>query len=115
VLKLIPKIRYKGAFFKLLFLSCSFLFLYLFLLRTFVPDAIISNPVTYAHIHCAEALGIPLHMMFPQPWTPTKAFPHPLSCLSYARGWCPENYLSYQVVKRQSSASMFLFVIVFLL
>jgi hypothetical protein len=68
--------------------------------RAFIPDAIISNPVTYAHIHCAEALGVPLHMMFPQPWTPTKAFPHPLSCLSYQRGWCAENYLSYQLVDR---------------
>ena len=26
----------------------------------FVADAIISNPVSYGHIHCAEALGIPL-------------------------------------------------------
>lgn len=34
--------------------------------RPFVADAIISNPVTYAHIHCAEALGVPLHLMFPQ-------------------------------------------------
>lgn len=65
--------------------------------RPFAADAIISNPVTYAHAHCAEALGIPLHLMFPQPWTPTKAFPHPLSCLSYQRLWTAENYLSYQV------------------
>lgn len=34
--------------------------------RPFIADAIISNPVTYAHIHCAEALGVPLHLMFPQ-------------------------------------------------
>lgn len=104
-----------------------------------MADAIISNPVSYAHVHCAEALGIPLHLMFPQvrrvfgivivvgvrcnwtptgscgllannfvfilmslnpslqPWTPTKAFPHPLSCLSYQQGWSAENYISYQV------------------
>lgn len=43
----------------------------------FVPHAIISNPVTYGHIHCASALNIPLHMAFPQPWTPTAAYPHP--------------------------------------
>jgi hypothetical protein len=36
--------------------------------RTFIADAIISNPVTYGHIHCAEALSVPLHIMFPQPW-----------------------------------------------
>lgn len=32
--------------------------------RLFVADAIIANPPSYAHIHCAEKLGIPLHMMF---------------------------------------------------
>jgi hypothetical protein len=32
----------------------------------FIADSIISNPVTYGHIHCAEALGVPLHLMFPQ-------------------------------------------------
>jgi sterol 3beta-glucosyltransferase len=26
----------------------------------FVADAIISNPVSYGHLHCAEALAIPL-------------------------------------------------------
>ena len=28
--------------------------------ESFVADAIISNPVSYGHIHCAEALAIPL-------------------------------------------------------
>ena len=32
--------------------------------RLFVADAIIANPPSYAHIHCAEKLGVPLHMMF---------------------------------------------------
>lgn len=30
----------------------------------FVADAIIANPPSFAHIHLAEKLGIPLHMMF---------------------------------------------------
>lgn len=30
----------------------------------FAADAIISNPPAFAHIHVAEALGIPLHMSF---------------------------------------------------
>jgi hypothetical protein len=30
----------------------------------FVADAIIANPPSFAHIHIAEKLGIPLHMMF---------------------------------------------------
>lgn len=32
--------------------------------KPFVADAIIANPPSFAHIHCAERLGIPLHMMF---------------------------------------------------
>lgn len=32
--------------------------------RPFVADAIIANPPSLAHIHCAQRLGIPLHMMF---------------------------------------------------
>lgn len=32
--------------------------------RPFVADAIIANPPSFAHIHCAERLGIPLHLMF---------------------------------------------------
>ena len=32
--------------------------------RSFVADVIIANPPSFAHIHCAEKLGIPLHMMF---------------------------------------------------
>jgi hypothetical protein len=32
--------------------------------RAFVADAIIANPPSFAHVHVAEKLGIPLHMMF---------------------------------------------------
>jgi len=32
----------------------------------FVADAVIANPPVIGHIHVAEALGIPLHVMFPQ-------------------------------------------------
>ena len=34
----------------------------------FLADAIISNPPAMGHVHVAEALGIPCHIMFPQPW-----------------------------------------------
>mmetsp|Transcript_25497 Transcript_25497/g.37624 ORF Transcript_25497/g.37624 Transcript_25497/m.37624 type:complete len:901 (+) Transcript_25497:79-2781(+) len=64
----------------------------------FVAEAIISNPVTYGHIHCAEALAVPLHIMFPQPWYPTKAFPHPLSNLGFENKWSLKNRLSYRIV-----------------
>lgn len=66
--------------------------------KQFIADAIISNPVTYGHIHCAEALGIPLHLMFPQPWIATKAFPHPMARMSYSNDWSAENHLSYQLI-----------------
>nr|XP_019043873.1 hypothetical protein I302_07144 [Kwoniella bestiolae CBS 10118]OCF22803.1 hypothetical protein I302_07144 [Kwoniella bestiolae CBS 10118] len=46
--------------------------------RPFAADAIISNPPVFGHIHIAEALGLPLHMTFTMPWSPTTAFNHPL-------------------------------------
>jgi UDP:flavonoid glycosyltransferase YjiC (YdhE family) len=36
--------------------------------QPFLADAIISNPPVIGHVHVAEALGIPCHIMFPQPW-----------------------------------------------
>ncbi|QIX00753.1 hypothetical protein AMS68_006270 [Peltaster fructicola] len=45
----------------------------------FVADAIIANPPSFAHVHIAERLGIPLHMMFTFPYSPTTQFPHPLA------------------------------------
>ncbi|KAJ5392835.1 hypothetical protein N7465_011809 [Penicillium sp. CMV-2018d] len=66
----------------------------------FVADAIIANPPSFAHIHCAQALGIPLHMMFTMPWTSTRSFPHPLANLKYSTTE-PKmaNYLSYGIVE----------------
>ncbi len=32
--------------------------------KPFIADAIIANPPSFAHIHIAEKMGIPLHMMF---------------------------------------------------
>ena len=55
--------------------------------KPFVADAIIANPPVMGHVHVAEALGVPCHIMFPQPWYyGTKAFPHPMSGLSYVKG-----------------------------
>ncbi|GMF36558.1 unnamed protein product [Phytophthora fragariaefolia] len=64
----------------------------------FRAQAIIANPVSYGHIHVAERLGVPLHIMFPQPWVPTMAFPHPLSNLPYTGKLLKKNYLSYKLV-----------------
>jgi UDP:flavonoid glycosyltransferase YjiC (YdhE family) len=53
----------------------------------YVADAVIANPPSIGHIHICEALGIPLHIMFPQPWYyGTRDFPHPMSGLSYVEG-----------------------------
>ncbi|KAJ4989966.1 UDP-glucose,sterol transferase [Stagonosporopsis vannaccii] len=65
----------------------------------FVADAIIANPPSFAHVHCAQALGVPVHMMFTMPWTSTRAFPHPLANLKNAEGKEGiANYVSYGVV-----------------
>jgi UDP:flavonoid glycosyltransferase YjiC (YdhE family) len=66
----------------------------------FVADAIIANPPCFAHIHCAEALGVPLHLMFTFPYTPTQAFPHPLARVrksNVEEGYT--NWISYPLVE----------------
>ena len=64
----------------------------------FMADAIIANPPSYGHVHCAEALCVPLHIMFTMPWTPTAAFPHPLTHLPPGPQNPVRNFLSYGVV-----------------
>jgi hypothetical protein len=62
----------------------------------FLADAIIANPPSIAHIHCAEKLGIPLHMVFTMPFSPTSAFPHPLASMNYSGADAKTaNYLSF--------------------
>lgn len=66
----------------------------------FVADAIIANPPSFAHIHIAEKLGIPLHMMFTMPWTPTRAFPHPLADIQFSNADdVMTKYLTYTLVE----------------
>lgn len=70
--------------------------------KPFVAEAIIANPPSFAHVHCAQALGIPLHMMFTMPWTRTRAFCHPLANLSDKSLGIPPgaaNYVSYMAVE----------------
>lgn len=66
----------------------------------FIADAIIANPPCFAHIHCAERLGVPLHLMFTFPYTPTQAFPHPLANIKTTNvdpGYT--NFMSYPLVE----------------
>jgi hypothetical protein len=66
----------------------------------FVAEAIIANPPSFAHVHCAQALGIPVHVMFTMPWTGTRAFSHPLANLKYSGADLAfANYVSYRVVE----------------
>uniref|UniRef100_A0A804ML81 sterol 3beta-glucosyltransferase n=1 Tax=Zea mays TaxID=4577 RepID=A0A804ML81_MAIZE len=61
---------------------------------SFSADAIIANPAAYGHVHVAEALNIPIHIIFTMPWTPTCEFPHPFSHVKQPAGY----RLSYQIV-----------------
>ncbi|KAL8051886.1 hypothetical protein ABFX02_06G177700 [Erythranthe guttata] len=61
---------------------------------SFKVDAIIANPPAYGHTHVAEALKVPLHIIFTMPWTSTSEFPHPLSRVKQQVGY----RLSYQIV-----------------
>jgi UDP:flavonoid glycosyltransferase YjiC (YdhE family) len=66
----------------------------------FVADCIIANPPSFAHIHCAEKLGIPLHIMFTMPYSPTQVFPHPLANIQSSSA-DPQltNYISYAMIE----------------
>ncbi len=66
----------------------------------FVADAIIANPPSFAHVHCAERLGIPLHLMFTFPYTPTQQFPHPLANIKATNvDTNYTNFMSYPLVE----------------
>ncbi|KAI1334644.1 hypothetical protein F5Y15DRAFT_401146 [Xylariaceae sp. FL0016] len=68
--------------------------------KAFVADAIIANPPSFAHIHVAEKLGIPLHLMFTMPWSPTRAFPQPLANIQSSNtDPVTTNYVSYALVE----------------
>ncbi|KAI4089429.1 MAG: hypothetical protein LQ344_005431 [Seirophora lacunosa] len=66
----------------------------------FIADAIIANPPSFAHVHCAERLGIPLHLMFTFPYSPTQHFPHPLANIKRSNVDANyTNFMSYPLVE----------------
>ncbi|KZM23991.1 transferase [Ascochyta rabiei] len=66
----------------------------------FIADAIIANPPSMGHIHCAEKLGIPLHMVFTMPWSPTRGFHHPLAAMEYGEvETSVANYFSFGIME----------------
>ena len=67
---------------------------------SFRAEAIIANPISYGHVHCAQKLGIPLHMVFTMPYSPTTAFPHPLGSIDYSKPTRAKlNVFSYTLVE----------------
>ncbi len=64
----------------------------------FRADLILANPPSYGHIHCAEALHVPLHMIFTMPWSATAAVPHPFAGIAPGADRPVENFLSYGVI-----------------
>lgn len=70
----------------------------------FVAEAIIANPPSHGHIHCAQKLQIPLHMMFTMAWSPTGAFPHPFCRINNSFGPTDQwNRLSYSMIETMVS------------
>ena len=70
-----------------------------YLSTPFVADCIIANPPSFAHVHCAEKMGIPLHVMFTMPYSPTQAFPHPLANIQHSNAEASlTNYISYTLI-----------------
>ncbi|KAJ5717184.1 hypothetical protein N7488_002830 [Penicillium malachiteum] len=69
--------------------------------KPFSVDAIIATPLAHAHIHCAERLSVPLHIMSTTPWTPTRQFAHPLAQIEAGSeiDYQIQNYLSYILVE----------------
>ena len=67
----------------------------------FIADAIIANPPSMAHVHIAEKLGVPLHIMFTFPYTPTTQFPHPLANIKRTNNVDAAyvNFMSYPLVE----------------
>ncbi|CAF0850394.1 unnamed protein product [Adineta steineri] len=73
----------------------------------FTAEVIIANPPSFGHIHCAEKLQIPLHMMFTMPWSPTTAFPHPLCNIDNTKGPSDKvNFYSYDVFEMLTWSGM---------
>ena len=49
----------------------------------FIADAIIANPPSFAHVHCAERLNIPVRIVFTMPWyVPFRVLHAPATCLA---------------------------------
>jgi len=66
---------------------------------SFRADLVICNPPSFAGWHVAEALGVPLCMSFPMPWSRTGEFPSPFTSVSSTPSKSL-NWLSFGAVDR---------------
>jgi sterol 3beta-glucosyltransferase len=72
----------------------------------FTAEVITANPPSFGHIHCAQKLQIPLHIMFTMPWSATSVFPHPFCKIDYSKASREKlNRLSYGVMETLVSFS----------
>jgi sterol 3beta-glucosyltransferase len=68
--------------------------------RPFLAELILANPPSFGHIHCAQKLQIPLHMIFTMPWSPTTAFPHAFFQIDHFKASKEKlNFLSYSLIE----------------
>ncbi|CAF1531939.1 unnamed protein product [Adineta ricciae] len=67
----------------------------------FTAEVIIANPPSFGHIHCAQKLQIPLHMIFTMPWSPTTHFPHAFCKVECSTTSAKEklNWVSYDAIE----------------
>jgi hypothetical protein len=66
----------------------------------FTAEVIIANPPSFGHVHCAQKLQIPLHMMFTMPWSATTVFPHAFCKVDHSKISKEKlNLLSYSIIE----------------
>ncbi|UJR35014.1 hypothetical protein I4U23_027790 [Adineta vaga] len=66
----------------------------------FTAEVIIANPPSFGHIHCAQKLQIPLHMIFTMPWSPTTHFPHAFCKVDHCKESKEKlNLISYDAIE----------------
>jgi hypothetical protein len=78
----------------------------------FHADVVMANPMCLGHIHCAEGLGVPLHLFFPNPWVATTEYPHSFSGWDYPHKLRadPADGVGYDWVRKSANYYSYRFV-----
>ncbi|CAF0872638.1 unnamed protein product [Adineta steineri] len=73
----------------------------------FTAEVIIANPPSFGHIHCAQKLQIPLHIMFTMPWSPTTEFAHAFCKIDHSKEPKEKlNLISYDLIETLTWSSL---------